>query len=416
MSSDDASPQAGQYNSNENSTNETRSLPGHNPALARYNSLQLRQEAVVRPDLFTMYFGFLGTANWRRKVSFSITDRVENHYVLTARSPTQSELDAIVEHGTRSLYHNRIGMPIGSIIGGAWTYYRLRTSTNFPRKNPTPQAIIEAMRLSSSGLTLKSFAASTAWRLLFTTCFFGTLTNIYAVYNDAKNMLTDPRLKSFVEEMRSQKPEDVRKRKLQAASERIHSMRTGEPTIGVQLKQAIDSPDGYANGSYEQDPNEYSTPANSYSEYESSGTSQSSSNSPSSQSTTPASSGPTWARGRGNQQVSEQSSGADFFDDDDASPTAAEYRNTNIDGSLRGSAWDRIRRQNTAAGSQSQQSAPSQSSPNPYSYESNLSEQDRYRSESKSEKDKAQAEFDRMIDAERNTGSERSSRSRSWGS
>ncbi|KAJ5328630.1 Endo-1-3(4)-beta-glucanase [Penicillium brevicompactum] len=415
MSSDDASPQAGQYSSYENSTNEPRSLPGHNPALARYNTLQLRQETVVRPDLFTMYFGFLGTANWRRKVSFAITDRVENHYVLTARSPTQSELDAIVEHGTRSLYHNRIGLPVGAIIGGSWAYYRLRTSPHFPRANPTPHAILEAMRMSSSGLTLKSFAASTGFRLLFFTCFFGTISNIYAVWNDAKNMLTDPRLKWFVEEMRNQKPEDVRKRKLQAASERVRSMRTGEPTIGVQLKQAITSPDGHAGG-YDQDTNGYSTPPNSYSEYETSNSTQSSSNPPSSQSTTPTSSGPVWARGRGNQQVSEQSSGASFFDDDDASPTAAEYRNTNIDGSSRGSAWDRIRRQNAAASSQSQESAAPQSSPNPYSYESNYAEQDRYRAESKSEKDKAQAEFDKMIDAERNAGSDRSPRNRGWGS
>ncbi|CAG7999000.1 unnamed protein product [Penicillium salamii] len=403
MSSDNASPQAVNYSNNDQST-EPRTLPGHNPALARYNQLQLRQEAVVRPDLFTLYFGFLGSGNWRRKVATAVTDRVENHYVLTARSPTQSELDAIVEHGTRSLYHNRIGMPVGSIIGGAWVYARLRSSPGFPRKNPTPQAILEAMRLASSGVSLKSFAAAAAWRMLFTTCFVSALSNIYAVYNDATSMLTDPRLKSFVQEMRSQKPEDVRKRKLQAASERVRSMRSGEKTIGSEFNQAMTQP-GYTS-SYEQDPNDYSTPPNSYSEYEGS-------NSTSTQSTytsTPEpsnSTGPVWARGRG--QPAEQTSGTDFFDDDDASPTAAEYRNTNIDGSS-GSAWDRIRRQNGAAGSRQQ--LP-QSTLHPYSYENSHSEQDSHGQ--LSEKDKAQAEFDRMIDAERNAGSDKS-RNRGWGS
>ncbi|CAG8135021.1 unnamed protein product [Penicillium olsonii] len=416
MSSDNASPQASQYSNNENPADQTRTLPGHNPALARYNSLQLRQEAVVRPDLFTLYFGFLGTANWKRKVASALTDRVENHYVLTARSPTQDELDAIVEHGTRSLYRNRVGLPVGALIGGAWTYAKLRSSPNFPRTNPTPQAILQAMRLSSTNISLKSFAATAAWRMLFATCFFSALSNIYAVYNDATSMLTDPRLKGFVEEMRSQKPEDVRKRKLQAASERIRSMRTGEQTIGLQFKQALGQPGEYS-GSYEQDPNDYSTPPNSYSEYESSNSTESTYSS-SNQPSTPASTGPVWARGRGTQPASEQTSGSDFFDDDDASPTAAEYRNTNIDGSSSGSAWDRIRRQNAAAGSRSpQQHAMPQSSLHAYgSYENTQSDQDRYRSEQLSEKDKAQAEFDRMIEAERNAGSDKSPRNRGWGS
>ena len=107
------------------------------------------------------------------------------------------------------------------------------------------------------------------------------------------------------------------------------------------------------------------------------------------------------------------------MDEDDASPTAAEYRNTNIGGSqTTGSAWDRIRRQNAAPRQPRQQPGMSEPSPNPYasSAEFGQSDQEKYDSTQKTERDRAQAEFDRMIEAERNAGSEGSPRNRGWGS
>jgi hypothetical protein len=268
------------------------------------------------------------------------------------------------------------------------------------------------MRVFTESGTLKQVAANVGWKMLISVSIFGTLSSIYAAFNDAQNMLGDPRLKHFLEDMRKQKPEDVRRRKLQAASERVRIVRSGEKDIGSQYQQAIGQPDGFVSDAYayQQDPE--STPANSYSEYESPNSSQSTSNSSSKQQSPPAQgSGPVWARGRGTQP--EQSSGTDFFDDDDASPTAAEYRNVGIDGSSNGSAWDRIRSQN--AGRRPQ---PPQQSPNSYSAfaENNGADQDQSWSAPRSEKDQAQAEFDRMIEAERNVGNEGSSRRRGWGS
>ena len=420
MSSDDASPRAGQdRNGSSSSAAHSRTLPGHNPALAKYNKLQLRQDTIVRPDLFTLYFGFLGTGNWKRNVAGTVTNRVENHYVLTARSPTQDELDAIVEHGTRSLYYGRIGVPVGSFIGGAWIYTQARSSPAWPH-NPTPMAILNSMRVSASHGTLKQVALAAAFRMLFTVSLSGVLSGIYAAYTDAKYMLTDPRLKRFVDDMREQKPEDVRKRKLQAASERLRNVRTGDKDIGTQMQQAIGQPGGYVSGSYEQDSNDSFTSPNSYSEYQSSNIPQSSNTSTSDQTSTPVpNGGPVWARGRGTQVANEQKSAVDFFDDDDASPTAAEYRHTNIDGTSNGSAWDRVRRQHAGKRSQPhQQPGTSQLSQNPYSGYSEYSKADRerYGSQQRSEKDQAQADFDRMIDAERNVGSEGSPRNRGWGS
>jgi hypothetical protein len=419
MSSDDASPQAGQFNNGSSATDApSRTLPGRNPALAKYNKLQLRQDTIVKPDLFTLYFGFLGTGNWKRKVADVVTTRVENHYVLAARSPSQSELDALVEHGTRSLYYNRIGLPAGSFIGGAWIYGQVRLSPAWPR-NPTPMAILNSMRQSTAQNSFKQVAAIAGFRMVVTITLASFVSGVCAAWSDTKNMLTDPRLKGFVDDMRDQKPEDVRKRKLQAASERLRNMRAGEQDIGSQMQQAIGQPGGYVSGSYEEDPNNSFTSSNSYSGFENSNTFQSSDNPTPDQPYKPISNGgPVWAQGRGTQPASEQQSVVDFLDYDDASPTATEHRHTNIDGSSNGSAWDRIRRQNAGGRPQPhQKSGILQPSQNPSSYsEYSRAGQERYGSEQRSEKDQAQANFDKLIDAERNVGSEGSPRNRGWGS
>lgn len=115
---------------------------------------------------------------------------------------------------------------------------------------------------------------------------------------------------------------------------------------------------------------------------------------------------------------------SDFFgstsdDDDDASPTAPEYRNTNMAGMSTGSAWDRIRQQNSAQSSRSPpRQAPMQwgqsqeQSPRPTD-DLPSNEQERYSYDRRREKDQAQAEFDNMMEAERNASSE-AHPSRSW--
>ncbi|OQE32646.1 hypothetical protein PENFLA_c001G01730 [Penicillium flavigenum] len=416
MSSDDASPQAGQKYNN-NSDDSSRALPGHNPAIAKYNKLHFRKESIVKPDLFTLYFGFFGTAAWTRKVASTVNERVENHYVLTARPPTQDEFDAIVEHGTRCLYQRRVGLPVSSFLGTALLYRQARKSPMFPR-NPTPAALLSIVRHMWTDPSLRGNIGSAAFKMLFIVTIGNMASSAYAVSKDAMNMLTDPRLKGFIEDMRKTKPEDVRKRKMQAANERVRSIRSGEPSLGSQM---IGSPGGYAGGNgYQQEQPSYDAPAqpNSYSEYVGSNDSVGKPQSVSYESSTQDSNGgAVWARGRSTQP--EQKSALDFMDEDDASPTAAEYRNTNIDGSPAGSAWDRIRRQNAGARPQPRQQ-PGMSQPplNPYSLSAEFgqSEQEKYDSTQKTERDQAQAAFDRMIEAERNVGNEGSSRNRGWGS
>ncbi|KAG0161257.1 hypothetical protein PDIDSM_8791 [Penicillium digitatum] len=420
MSSENALPQAGQNHNDSSSNNSSRALPGHNPAIAKYNKVQLRPESIVKPDLFTLYFGFFGTAAWTQKVSRTVNERVENHYVLTARSPTQDEFDAIVEHGTRCLYYARTGVPVSSFLGTAFLYNQARKSPMFPR-NPTPATLFNAVRTMWSDTALRGNIGSAAFKMLFIITLGGMASSAYAVSKDAMCMLTDPRLKGFIEDVRKANPEDVRKRKIQAASERLRSIRSGEQDIGSQMKQAIGTSSGYVSGDeYQQEQAPDSSPqTNSYSEYLTSNDTQREFQSASYESSTPSlNGGALWARGRGTQP--ESKSALDFMDEDDASPTAAEYRNTNIEGSsTTGSAGDRIRRQNAGARSQpGQQPSMSRPSPNPYSYSAELgqSDQERYDSNQKTERDQAQADFDRMIEAERNVGSDGSPQNRGWGS
>ncbi|KOS41276.1 hypothetical protein ACN38_g7850 [Penicillium nordicum] len=411
MSSDNASPQAGQP---DNSSNDfSRALPGHNPAIAKYNKVKLRPESIVKPDLFTLYFGFLGTTTWTKSVAYTVNERVENHYVLTARPPTQDEFDAIVEHGTKRLYHGRMGLPISSFLGTALLYRQARKSPMFPR-DPTPAALFSTLRTMWLDPPLRANLGKAAFRMTFIVTLGVMASNAYAVSRDAMQTLTDPRLKLFIEDLRKANPEDVRKRKIQAANERRRSIRSGEQDFGSRI---MGSSSGYAGGEeYQQEQASDSSPQpNSYSEYVNSNDTTGNSQSASYESSTSGlNAGAVWARGRSTQP--ESKSALDIMDEDDASPTAAEYRNTNIDGS--GSAWDRIRRQNAAARQPRQQPGMSQSPPNHYSSSAEFgqTDQEKHASSQKTERDIAQAEFDRMIEAERNTGSEGSPRNRGWGS
>jgi hypothetical protein len=411
MSSNYASPQAGSSSNNNSPSDSSQAFADNNPALARNNKLLLRPELVKRPDLFTLYFGFWGENAWTRELGSMITSRVENQYVLTARYPTQEEIDAHLEHGSRTLYYRRIGLPVSAFAGTAYFYNKARKSPDFPA-NPTPKSLFDTAR-NMWKFDINDFrrtVPSTAFKMLFITTAAVMASSGWAVSADAMSTLGDPRMKQFLEDMRKADPEEVRKRKIQAANERVRSIRQGAADIGTQMRQQNGQGGSSGGGGYSQDnydspaapdpPSDNdaynATPMSSQSSYESQAEPEQRINT-----------GAVWARGRGSQP--ESKSVLDLMDEDDASPTAAEYRNTNIDGSQSGSAWDRIRRQN--AGGRSPRQPPGMT--NPYAEYSDHN-REHYGSGQMSEKDRAQANFDRMIDAERNAGSGGSSRNRGW--
>ncbi|KAJ5757547.1 uncharacterized protein N7511_006241 [Penicillium nucicola] len=412
MSSNHASPQAGSA-SDRNSPSDfsAQEFAEHNPALARNNKLLLRPELVRKPDLFTLYFGFWGQSNWTREMGYMITSRVENQYVLTARYPTQEEMDAHLEHGSRTLYYRRIPVPLASFAGAAYFYNKARKSPDFP-KNPTPKLLFDTARhmWKFDVNDFKRTVTSTAFKMFFLMTAAAMAASGWAVSSDAMSTLSDPRMKQFVEDMRKSNPEGVRKRKMEAANERVRSLRHGDADIGTQMRQQSGQGGFSGSGGYSQD--NYDSPAapappSDTDSYNTTSTSSQSSYEPQAQSEQRINTGAVWAQGRNAQP--EPKSALDFLDDDDASPTAAEYRNTKIDGSPSGSAWDRIRRQNV--GGRSPRQPPGMT--NPYAEFSDHS-REQYGTGQESEKDRAQADFDRMIEAERNAGSGGSSRNRGW--
>lgn len=234
-----------------------------------------------------------------------------------------------------------------------------------------------------------------------------TVTAVWATYEEAKDTMFDPRLASFVAELRRQNPDEVRRRRMAAAQESFRRARMGEApqqSNGVYADTSGDSysgggDDGYAAVSSDEfadssgSDNSQPAPSRTYSTSTSTSTSQ------------PASS-----------QSARQDTGLDFFDegDDDASPTAPEYRKggsawSRLNPSAsQGSAWERIRQQNAPQGSPQDfsRNAGQSSDRSSVDYTSYVDEKQR-------EREQAQADFERMLDAERN-GSAASGGERGW--
>lgn len=434
MALDDASPQAGSYTGgNVSDSTSSQGPPGQNPALARYFPLKIKPELVVQPDLFTLYFGFFGASNWKRVIAEALTERVENTWLLTDRGPTQEEMDAFTTYTSRSIYYRRIGVPLSSFLGTAYLYHQARKMPNVPPK-ATPMELFASMRAFSQAnkQAFRTMVAKQAFKMLFITTTGAVVSSFVGLWSDTQGVLTDPRLRQFVEDMRGQKKEDIRKRKLEALNERVRRVRGGEQDIRRQVREELGGGGGY-DRDVDQDPYSYdntaSVPTFSEGDYSASQYHQQSGSMAQSR-TTPETArrpqmygGAPASRGMGSEQPS---SGSDFFlggSDDDASPTAPEYRRTNPDGSPAGSAWERIRRQSGVPGSQQpsanssrmQQWGQSQTGADSSSYSSSES-QDRYDYDRRREKEQAQADFDKLMEAERNAANVGPSRGRGWGS
>ncbi|KAB8077953.1 hypothetical protein BDV29DRAFT_32112 [Aspergillus leporis] len=373
--------------------------PDETSPQTRYHSLTINRDLIASPDPFTLYFGFFGSWNYTHKVQSNILRRVENARVLIQRLPTQPELDAMVTHSSRSLYQERIGAPIGFFAGAAQLYVQARKSEQFTRYWPTPTGSSTEGgkgQMPSVGQILeaaKTFAAAepavarravfvTGFKLLFWSVAGATMTSVWAVYNETKNTMADERLKQFLADLKRQKPEEVRQRQMESRGRRAVGEQAGDVVVEADRGD-------YGSG------------------YPGDGNGQSSDGSVAERRPV--------LEPVGGSGV-EQSRGGNFFDDDDASPTAPEYRtNRNLQASYQqGSAWERIRQQNASSGAvqSSRLDTSGQQSPQWDSWSSPSSESDKQR-----EREQARAEFERLLDAERNVtqSSESDGRNKGWG-
>lgn len=420
---DDASPQAGAYPDTPGRAGpqEKESL-GPNPAMASNFKLQVKSDFVVRPDYFTLVFGFLGRRNWERTVAYTMMERVENSWLLTGRALTQDELDAFTAYSTQTLYYRRMGVPIASFFGTAWIYNTTRKNLSLP-SNASPTTVYTALRnfAKADKAGFRSTLASAAFKMLFITTTGAILSGFAALWTETRSVVTDPRLRGFVEDMRGQKPEEVRNRKVKAASERVRRMRGGEKDIEPYIIEELRHPGSHVErndtDSYAYDNSPTSSSVDDGMVYATSDESSSASQQQSMTATPRRTWGSSTQAGPARTgSAGEPSGGTDYFlsgNDDDASPTAPEYRNTNPGSSTSGSAWDRLRRQ---TGSQPSRAPPTQESAPQWGQQQDSgssSERDMYYANQEREQNQAQAEFNRMLEAERQISND-SSQSRRW--
>lgn len=438
---DDASPQAADgFQDGGAAENKDPYFTRTDPTspFAKYYPLQVKPELIVRPDVFTSALGFLGRRNWEKRFTEEMGSRIENVKVLIERYPTQEELDAFVQHSSRALYQARVGIPLGFAAGAVFTW---RSATRKSEELRTiglrnPAVLWEYVKVVARAdpPAFRQAVVATGAKLFGWTVLGATLSSVYATWTFAANSLTDSRLDRFRQEVRSQKPEDIQKRRLQSVSERYRQARRArEPEQQGQAGGLAESPvtpttsqetyGGIAADTYDisQPKDQTRTLTDRPSPKEQQQQQQqpfdrtrigaeATRRRPTTTTTTTAV-----------PSDSSSAGGYDFFDDDDdASPVASEYRTSSQQQrqqqpSFGGSAWERIRQQNINMGPtqhtrpqafrgprepqyqyQQQQQDPADLSSSSSSSSYAKEERDKQR-----EREQAQRDFDRMLENER---------------
>ncbi|KAJ5141809.1 uncharacterized protein N7443_006524 [Penicillium atrosanguineum] len=392
-----------------------------NPAFARYFPLQVKPELAVKPDLFTLYFGFFGVNNWRRNIASHLTDRIETQWIVTNRYPTQNEMDVYTTATSRGLYYKTIGLSASAFLATGWEFRRLTKSPAWPGLAPTPSEFWRLLKITTqvNGSVFLQNAGRSAFRILFFTTTGWMVTAFMGAYSDAQTVLMDPSMDDFKQDIKHISQEEIRKRRLFAAVDGARRRKAGEVDITGQIVERLSGRGGYDQGQSNYD--DSASPTALYESDKSDNTSQYDQENYSTGQSQPQVYGT--SRGMANEPTSQSDLGNDFFfggSGDDASPTAPEYRNTNPDGSSTGSVWDRIRRQNVGPSQQpparprmQQWGQPQNASGSEYAPSNN---QDRYNMEKRRDKEQAHAEFNQIVENEKNAYSDTSAQNRGWGS
>ncbi|KAJ5980676.1 Endo-1-3(4)-beta-glucanase [Penicillium waksmanii] len=389
-----------------------------NPALLHSNPVRLRPELLVKPDPITLYLGFWGTSIWKLSVAGELAHDVENWWVKTGRIPTQDEFDVFTAAGSRALYNKDLGFPIGYFLGSSYLFWGARKSPYYPKKPSLANFFtgLNGFRLKEPA-AFRTMLGQKCFMMLFILTASGIVTRYSAAFRYAED-LQDPRMSGYMSATENSTPEAIQMRQRALAHDRHRRMKAHDYGFAGRILEDLGYTRHTMTGQGEQGQSKYDSASSATvsSENETAyGTSQNGQDASAPQS----SYGSVQNSGNGSSQ---SDSKLDFFgssDEDAASPTAPEYRNTSMTGMSTGSAWDRIRQQNSAAqGSRSaaprqwgQAQAQSDTGPTNDSFPI---DQDRYGYNRRREKDQAQADFDKLMDAERNASSEGPSRGRNW--
>ncbi|KAL3454868.1 hypothetical protein BJX65DRAFT_10053 [Aspergillus insuetus] len=368
--------------------------------------VEVKSQFIRKPDPFTVYLGYWGTTGWQVAYATLLIGRLRDGSFLVNRGLTQPEVDAYVESHNVLVANFTRGIPAGFFAGaGKWFLYE-RNYQHFLKYAPpagqpgmTPLGrFLEGTKMMWSfdrGL-VKNLFTSLARRLILWTCLGTFGLEVAGVFMSNEQLLNDPRMAQHKEDKKQVSPEVVRALRAQAVKEREAIQAQGIKERLAQKNQAAQMGEEPTpqNGGFDQ--SGYASDSAS-----SVTTSNTTAYPPSETTSAPA----TGTYSYGSRAPAEQDKGTGFFDDDDASPTAPEYRETPTGG--QGSAWERLR-------SQAQSGIP----PNSGSASSGgsawtQSEASVAASESQRERERAQAEFNRLLDAERNQSNDSGS-GRGW--
>lgn len=212
--------------------------------------LKIKPELAVQPDIFTLYFGFFGSSNWKQHIAKALASRVEQSWSQVGRSLTQEEMDAFTTIESRTAYYYRLGLPIGAATGVAIAYNQMRKTPD-GKKFQTPQQIFKAARITAAAdkPLLRGILAKQAFNVLFFTSTGAIITWFLSTVSAVRSTLKDPRLRSYVEESVSQKSEDIRKRQLERAKMNVSGkIENGRLNMIRQFQEELDGKSAYDQG------------------------------------------------------------------------------------------------------------------------------------------------------------------------
>ncbi|KAL6235245.1 hypothetical protein BDW75DRAFT_144503 [Aspergillus navahoensis] len=352
--------------------------------------VKLDPKSICRPGLETLYLGFFGTRNYHKAVVRRLVHKLEIGSAIVNRPLTQEELDFYVETISQATSNNRwglitgveFGMLAGLVLGQRkkeFQQYAPPIDANKPAVFTRYVETLKTMRVADPAMFQRTIMS------LCKTTFIGGVCgwivgSAYAMSRSAAAASTDPRIKQHREEFMKVDQRVAERRRRAAMVARAH---------GAQGKVEDDpfNQDGLYQGVFEESS---STTTSQPADTSALPTIQSTSTSSESQST-PAWPSPHSGTFSSSAPTSSQHKESTFFDDD-ASPIAPDFRDT--DTASQGSAWERIRQQN-----QNPSYNPSASQPR---YERAQPAAEATGSDSYRERERARAEFDRMLEAERN--------------
>ncbi|KAL4977208.1 hypothetical protein BDW66DRAFT_40669 [Aspergillus desertorum] len=364
------------------------------PVLAA--GVKLNPKSICRPGLETLYLGFFGTRNYHKAVVRRLVHKLEIGSAIINRPLTQDELDFYVETISQATSNNRWGLITGvefGMLAGLVLGQRKKEFQQYaPPIDATKPAVftryvetLKTMRVADPAVFQRTIMSLCKTTLVGGVCgwFIGSA---YAMSRSATAASTDPRIQQHREEFMKVDQRVAERRRRNAMVAHAH---------GTQGKVEEDpfNQEGLYQGGFDESPAATTSEPADISASPATQSRSYSSNTSTEDQSTPAWPSPHSGPYSPSAPTSGQNRDSAFFDDD-ASPIAPDYRDT--DTAPQGSAWERIRQQNQNPSYSPSASAPRYERAQPTA---EATGKDSYRER---ERERAQAEFDRMLEAERN--------------